>query len=140
MNLSTYPTLRRARAPIAGLFIALGLLASVQLGRADRANANTVSPDSVFGFCENVQLGSGGYCSGPLTGLYQTYGWGDQHSVCVDIRPWSGVRRCSSGPGAGVYSGQIPPNEVGSDNIGTPWIENNAAGANYVHGIYLTHY
>lgn len=66
--------------------------------------------------------------------MYQTYGWGDQHSVCVDIRPWSGVRRCSSGPGAGVYSGEIP-----GGYGGTAWIENNAAGSNYVHGIYLTH-
>lgn len=133
-------TLRRSRSTTAvvAVFAAiLAVFAALQLTQVNQAQANTLSPDAVHGFCENVQLGGNGYCAGPTTGMYQTYGWGDQHSVCVDIRPWSGVRRCSSGPGAGVYSGEIPPSEIG-ENTGTAWIENNAAGANYVHGVWLT--
>jgi hypothetical protein len=111
----------------AAAFALLLCAVAAQLGHATTADA------AVYGFCENVQLGQNGYCAGSTTGLYQDYGWGDQHSVCIDIRPWPNVRRCSSGPGAGVYSGEIPPN-----NAGLPWIENNAAGSNYVHGVYFT--
>jgi hypothetical protein len=108
---------------LAGMMCVIAML----FGGVPKANAE------VYGFCENVLLGQNGYCGGPATGMYQDYGWGDQHSVCVDIRPWPGVRRCSSGAGAGVYSG-----EISKGTGGTPWIENNAPGENYVHGIYLT--
>jgi hypothetical protein len=51
----------------------------------------------------------------------------------VDIRERE-VRACSSGPEVRVYSGT-----VSSPEAGIPWIENNAAGNNYVHGDYFTH-
>jgi hypothetical protein len=102
---------------------------AIQMSHASQANA------AIYGFCENVLLGGGGYCTTPnYVNLYQAYAWGDDHSVCVDVREWQ-VRHCSSGPEVGVYSGVVPaPYEAG-----IPIIENNAAGNNYVHGLYLTH-
>ncbi len=72
-------------------------------------------------------------CGGEGRWLYQTYGWGDQASVCVGIGGWTGIS-CSSGAGSGVYSGQMPSN-VHS----WPYIKNNSNGNNYVHGVALTH-
>jgi hypothetical protein len=72
-------------------------------------------------------------CSGAARWVYQTYGWGDQASVCVGIGGWTGVS-CSSGAGAGVYSGQM------SSNVYS-WLymKNNSSINNYVHGVALTH-
>ena len=72
-------------------------------------------------------------CGGESRWLYQTYGWGDQASVCVGIGGWTGTS-CSSGAGAGVYSGQMPSNV-----FSWPYISNNSNGNNYVHGVALTH-
>ena len=78
-------------------------------------------------------LGGGQSCEGSARYLYQTYGWGDQGSVCVSVVGWMGPT-CSSGAGAGVYSGQI-----GSNVFAAPWIQNNSGGSNFVHGVALTH-
>ena len=78
-------------------------------------------------------LGGGSICEGAPRQLYQTYGWGDQGSVCVSVVLWMGPT-CSSGAGAGVYSGQISSNVYA-----TPWIKNNIGGSNFVHGVVLTH-
>lgn len=92
------------------------------------ANAGT------FGFCGNVQLPGGGFCqTGNFVSTYQAFGWGDQHSVCVSLRPLAFTQACSGGPTQGVYSGQI------SQQFVQPVITNNAAGANFVHGVYFTH-
>ena len=72
-------------------------------------------------------------CTGGSRQLYQTYGWGDQASVCVGVAPQYGVA-CSSGAGAGVYSQSLDQNYNSS-----PWIKNNSGGDNYVHGVALTH-
>lgn len=72
-------------------------------------------------------------CGGTSRPLYQTYGWGDQASVCVGIGGWTGLS-CSSGAGAGVYSGELISN-VNS----YPYIKNNSGGNNFVHGVALTH-
>ena len=80
-------------------------------------------------FCNPVTLGGYGSCHGGSQYLSQVYGWGDQHSVCVEAYPTSSSRRCSSGPGAGVYTpnlGSVP---------GMPTIINNASGTNTVHGV-----
>jgi len=72
-------------------------------------------------------------CTGGSRPMYQPYGWGDQASVCVGIGGWTGPS-CSSGAGAGVYSGKMYA------NITTyPWIKNNSGGNNYVHGVVLTY-
>lgn len=72
------------------------------------------------------------YCHGSLRYLHQVYGWGDQHSVCVSIAPFSWSQRCSSGPGAGVYSPKV------SFSAYVPTISNNAPGWNTAHGISFT--
>lgn len=84
-------------------------------------------------YCNPVTLGGWQGCNGTVRTLNQTYGWGDQHSVCVGIAGLEfAVKRCSSGPGAGVYSGKT------NEAIGaTPHIENHAAGTNTVHGVSL---
>jgi hypothetical protein len=88
---------------------------------------------AVYGFCENVHVGGYGPCQEVTARrTYQDYGWGDLHSVCVSLPPQSGTERCSGGPGAGVYSGTIEYNYV------FPLIKNNAAGDNYLHGVYFT--
>lgn len=78
-------------------------------------------------------LGGGGSCTGASRYLYQAYGWGDQGSVCVAMAYYTGWS-CSSGAGAGVYSGQMFQNVATS-----PLISNNYGGNNYVHGVALTH-
>lgn len=96
------------------------------------AQASTARAGSV-GFCEGVTLpGAGSQCNNPSAVLtYQAYGWGENHSVCVWLNPYNGTRACSGGPNQGVYSGTITP------NYAYPYIENNAAGANRVHGVYF---
>jgi hypothetical protein len=116
-----------AAASLAGAF-------AVQLAHTQKADAATI------GFCGNVQLGpmngSGGqsWCQvGLISSVYQAYAWGE-HSVCVNIAPWS-VRACSSGTN-GVYSGQL----VGGPNEwGYPTLENNTNTNNYSSGVYFTH-
>jgi hypothetical protein len=107
------------------------------LGLPSPANAEVGS------YCGNQTLGGGGTCYGSQRLLYQTYGWGDQHSVCV----WasyggpietplggSSYKACSSGPGAGVYSPAYWENL-----LLYPGIKNNAAGNNTVHGNTFSH-
>jgi len=76
-----------------------------------------------------------GNCTGAIRTLYQVYGWGDQHSVCVAITGHPGAPgigyTCSSGPGVGVYSPSWEPTYI------YPFIANNAAGSNSVHGVAL---
>lgn len=98
---------------------------------------------STSGYCGNQTLGGYGTCYGAWRVLYQTYGWGDQHSVCVWASYGSpgetplgggGYKACSGGPAQGVYSPAY------WENIGLyPGIKNNAAGNNTVHGVALTH-
>jgi hypothetical protein len=85
-------------------------------------------------FCNPVTLGGWAGCnSSAPSNINQVFGWGDQHSVCVGIPGLEyAVKRCSSGPGAGVYSGQL--NEA---ITAYAHIENHAAGSNTVHGIAL---
>lgn len=112
--------------------VAVSLAAAVMLCGflIHSASANA----GVFGFC-NVNLPGYGACeTGTWVGAYQDYGWGENHSVCVWLRPFNGGRHCSGGPNQGVYSDALP-----SDVAVIPRIENNAAGANLVHGVYLTH-
>jgi hypothetical protein len=71
-------------------------------------------------------------CTGALRYLYQTYGWGDQASVCVAVAPGYGTA-CSSGAGNGVYSARLDTNHYVD-----PWIKNNSGGNNYVHGVALS--
>ena len=75
----------------------------------------------------------GGYsaCQGNARWLYQTYGWGDQYSVCVAIEvgfPWA----CSSGAGSGVYSAKLS-----SARWSKPAIYNGNNPSNFVHGVAL---
>lgn len=72
-------------------------------------------------------------CFGEARSVYQTYGWGDQASVCVGIGGWTGVS-CSSGAGSGVYSGQMPSNVYS-----WLYLSNNSNINNYTHGVALTH-
>jgi hypothetical protein len=80
-------------------------------------------------YCVGWQ-GGYGYCDGAQRLLYQTYGWGDQGRVCVAVqRGYS--QNCSSGAGQGVYSPVWGPGHF------FPFISNNTAGANFVHGVAL---
>jgi hypothetical protein len=84
-------------------------------------------------YCGNQTLSNYGWCNGADRTLYQVYGWGDSHSVCVFVR-WPGQNggpggACSSGPGAGVYS------PVYNTQVWTPAISDNAAGSTVVHGV-----
>jgi len=81
-------------------------------------------------YCNPVTLGSFGVCTDSPRFQNQLYGWGDQHSVCVQVANFQPqTRRCSSGPGAGVYTPVFEP------WTWYPQIVNNAAGTNTVHGI-----
>lgn len=87
-------------------------------------------------YCGNQTLAGYGNCDGAGRVLYQTYGWGDQHSVCVGFRFYPPPTQifgaaCSSGPGVGVYSAKV------TSQFLYPWIGNNAAGSNTVHGVAL---
>jgi hypothetical protein len=82
-------------------------------------------------FCNPATLGGYGECVGTTQYLNQVYGWGDQHSVCVEAYPYNSSRRCSSGPGAGVYTPAM------GNIVAQPRILNNAAGTTTVHGVVL---
>jgi hypothetical protein len=107
-----------------GIALYLGLLA----GAPSQANA------SLSNYCSNQTLGNHQACWGAPRTMYATYGWGDQHSVCVWVTttngggPYGGFA-CSSGPGAGAY--QPAP----FTSYFYPTIENNATGSNLVHGV-----
>jgi hypothetical protein len=119
-------TTRKLQVAIGTLSItAIGLLGLV-LGPA-QATAGT------FGFCENQLLAGGQGCVGGQALMYQDYGWGDNHSVCVQLEPETASRRCSGGAEQGVYSGSL------EEWYWYPTIENNASGSNRVHGVYFTH-
>lgn len=109
------------------LLALLGTLATLCLGllSAKPAEANWAN------FCNPQTLGAWQACHGTGQYLNQVYGWGDQHSVCVEAYPTSSSRRCSSGPGAGVYTPAL------GSVAAIPTIANNAAGTNTVHGIVL---
>jgi hypothetical protein len=95
------------------------------------ASEPTTADAAVVGFCN---AGVGGYegCLGNVSFLYQTYGWGDQHSVCVAVQNYNnGTTRCSGGAGQGVYSGTV------EQNYWYPVMKNNAPGSNQLHGVYL---
>ena len=129
------------RRPKVGLTLAAAAFAvclALLIGPPSSASASTSA------YCNNYTLGGSGVCYGAARNLYQTYGWGDQHSVCV----WAtllggesevpvgggGFKACSGGPGSGVYSPAYP-----SNTLVVPAIKNNAAGSNLVHGVALTH-
>lgn len=116
---------RKLKAPLllaaSLLVLILGLISGPASAQASTSN-----------YCGGW-LSAGKICEGSARYLYQTYGWGDQGSVCVSVVLYMGPT-CSSGAGAGVYSGQI-----GSNVWATPWIQNNSGGSNFVHGVALTH-
>lgn len=100
----------------------------VQLSQTPEADA------AVIGFCGNAYLyvNSANFCQGgQVEGAYEVYGWGE-HSVCVELQPWS-ARHCSTGTN-GVYSGEVPA----ADYYGVPTIGNNANVNQYVSAVYLT--
>lgn len=117
---------RGVRSAIGSGLAALALMVAV-LGSPAAAQAET-SP-----YCGGW-LGAGGICAGGARTLYQLYGTGEQHSVCIYASDNGygqgniGGVNCSSGPGAGVYN----------SGMGTghyfPVIYNNAVGNNLVHG------
>lgn len=96
---------------------------------------------SLFSSPANAEASTSNYCGGSLGGylscwgagrtLYATYGWGDQHSVCV-WAAWSnggpGSVACSGGT-SGVY------NPVGGTNYMYPAIQNNGQGVQGVQGV-----
>lgn len=130
MNLPA--VLKRSRMGVAAATAALALLTcAFQLGNATKADAD-LSPDGVYGFCGNVLVHGHEACFGPASEFYQVFGYGDQHSVCVMVGGIPSTQRCSSGPGAGVYSGEV-------SSGGTPVIAGNAEGDTNVHGDILTH-
>lgn len=116
---------RKAKAGLVLIGAVLALTLSLMSGPAS-------AQASVSNYC-GTWLGGGQICEGAARSLYQTYGWGDQGSVCVSVVGWMGPT-CSGGAGAGVYSGQI-----GSNVWAIPWIKNNTGGSNFVHGVALTH-
>lgn len=117
---------KRVSIMVCGLMLAL--CTAIGVGSPAKAGAST-SP-----YCNNQVLSNYGACAGATRTLYQTYGWGDEHSVCVWYRTggWgSNGNACSSGPGAGVYSAETPA---------FPWepgINVNASGSSVVHGVAL---
>lgn len=123
----THAIFRRSKAFAALAAMALALL-SLSATAPSMARAAT-SP-----YCNNQTLSNYNPCVGAARVLYQTYGWGDQHSVCVWYRTggWgSNGNACSSGPGVGVYSAKT---------FEYPWepgINVNASGASVVHGVAL---
>lgn len=110
---------------LAGIVLVLAMAA---LGSSPPSAEASTSP-----YCNNQTLSNYGACVGAARVLYQTYGWGDQRSVCVWYRYlWgSSGNACSSGPGVGVYSAvtyQFP---------WEPGINVNAPGSSVVHGVAL---
>jgi hypothetical protein len=109
------------------LLALLGTVAALCLGLLGPKSAQAEWAN----FCNPKALSGYGECVGTGQYLNQVYGWGDQHSVCVEAYPNNSSRRCSSGPGAGVYTPAL------GKVAAIPRILNNAAGTNTVHGIVL---
>lgn len=110
----------------------LAVTTAVLLGSPTSAQAST-SP-----YCNNQLLGGYEGCVGAPRMLYATFGWGDDHSVCVSASQYAqgypalgNGPACSSGPGSGVFW------EPGGGITAYlyPYIQNHAAGANRVHGV-----
>jgi len=116
---------RRARL----LLMLMGSLVALSLGLISGPAAAEASTSN---YCTG-SLGASKECVGSSRWLYQTYGWGDQASVCVSITYWMGPT-CSAGAGAGAYSGRI-----GQHVYSSPWIKNNSGISNFVHGVALTY-
>jgi hypothetical protein len=109
------------------LLALLGTMAALCLGLISAKPAQAEWAN----FCNPKTLSGYGECVGTLQRLNQVYGWGDQHSVCVEAYSYFSSRRCSSGPGAGVYTPTM------GNAVAQPRILNNAAGTNTVHGVVL---
>lgn len=110
------------------LLALLGSMAALCLGLAGPKSAEA----SWSNYCNPVTLAGNKSCVGTPRAFHQLYGWGDQHSVCVGIAWLQWSIKCSSGPGAGVYT------EKFAYNTYYPGIINNSAGTNTVHGISFT--
>lgn len=124
----------RPKGIIAASAVIFAIWAIALLGLASSASAETLT-----GFCGNQKLagnesGSGFSCVGSGRTMYATYGWGDQHAVCVwaAVTPGGGGASgygCSGGAGQGVY---VP---AAVTTYYYPSIANNASGWNIVHGV-----
>jgi hypothetical protein len=125
-------TFNKPRTSVVAVLAALAMVTcALQFGIPPKADAD-LSPDGVYGFCGNYLVHGNEACFGPASEFYQVFGYGDQHSVCVLVGGIPSTERCSSGPGAGVYSGEV-------SSGGTPVIRGNAEGDTNVHGDILTH-
>lgn len=111
--------------------ILLALLATIVMMAFSLAAGSGKAEAAWQAFCNPAALPGNGHCVGSPFKMNQVYGWGDHHSVCVQLSNFNTTRRCSSGPGAGVYT------PVFETITWYPTISNNAAGANTVHGIAL---
>jgi len=121
---------RASRLSVMTCALMLAVCVTVGLGSPAQASASTSA------YCNNQTLSNYGACVGGARSLYQTYGWGDEHSVCVWYRTggWgSSGNRCSSGPEVGVYSAST------FETTWEPGINVNASGSSVVHGVALTH-
>jgi hypothetical protein len=115
--LRPYPTRLVA---LMGVMLAMSL--ALLAGAAPQARA------TLSNYCGNQTLSNYNTCYGAPRTMYAVFGWGDQHSVCVGASPGAPVR-CSGGPGEGVYD------PFGYTAYLTPFISDNAAGSNVVHGV-----
>ena len=125
------------RTTLSGRFklSAVSLIAGFMCVLAMALSSTPKADAAVYGFCENVHVGGTGYCQMTVPsekGTYQDYGWGDLHSVCVSLAPFSETQRCSGGAGEGVYSGTLGYGSY------YPTVTNHAEGDNYLHGVYFT--
>jgi hypothetical protein len=108
-----------------GLSAAVAVLLCLILSVASPSGAKA---ETITGYCNNQVKGAFETCWGEARTLFRVYGYGDQHSVCVGTSAYT-YSACSGGPGKGVYA------PVGYTAWLYPWIQNNAAGSNRVHGV-----
>src|SRR5690349_6082713 len=109
---------RRARISL----MLVGCLVALSLGLISGPAAAQASTST---YCTGWQ-NPGGFCSGAVRTLYQTYGWGDQGGVCVAVHlGWP--RGCTSSAGTGVYSPRLS-----SPSYLNPYIANNSGVTNFV--------
>ncbi len=114
---------RRARLAL----VLLGSLCALFLGLI---SGPAPAQAAVSNYCTGWLGGNQG-CVGASRWMYQSYGWGDQHSVCVAVHPGYPLA-CSSGAGSGVYSARYQPWHF------SPTIVNgHLYSANFVHGVAL---
>ena len=121
----------RSRALLLLSGILLVLCATALLG-SSKASAETLSS-----YCGNQVRSNYEYCVGAQRVLYATYGWGDQHGVCVSASNWAQGypsfqvgQICTSVASQGVYW----PGPGYSYGL-YPSIQDNAAGSNRLHGV-----